>query len=830
MMHSRFLLLFLATLAPTAPAQDLYDTTVLRTIDLAFHDSNWWNLLHQNYASQTLILADLTFEGTVYPDVGVRIRGNTSYFTLPPGAEKVSLSVEMDFVHPDQDLVGYNTLNLNNAHRDPTFCREVVYNNFLTRYIPNGRSNHVLLTLNSQNWGVYANVQQYNADMLREFFDDEDGMRIKCANDPHGPGLQYVGTNPNDYDGYEVKDDGGLADPIGALIDVCYAVTNTPLASWEQIDTLFALDPSIRSVALENLFTDDDSYVNKGADFVTYLDPVDGRMHLLQTDGNECFTDAGWSPTYNFNDSTKPVLSHVLDVPELRQRYMAHLRAALEEFDWAQLEPIIYAHRDLIDAAVQADPKKLYSYQKFLDNFTQTVNLGGGGPGGGSVPGLRPFVNQRKALMDNNSEVSAPAPEILWVDASSDSPSTTDTVYITAEVDGPVVPVAQVELFYLPAPGSYLRTPMLDNGLSGDGAAGDGVYGAVLPITAYPGQMVSYYVGAESANSYGSLSFHPKYTEFQPLELGYTFGTTGMRITEYMYSGSDGEFFELTNLSGAPIDLTGWSYDDQSAVPGTFDLSAAGIVAAGESVIITESTPSAFVTAWGLSGVTVLGSSTAPLGRNDQINVFNDLGEVVDRLTYGDEDFPGSVRARDASASVCSGGLGQEDPYSWFLAYPGDAQNSVASAGGDLGSPGSWSASTECNIGTNYCIGAVNSSGAGAAISATGSTSLQVNNLTLLTASAPASQFGLFFFGPNQIQIAFGDGYRCAGGGIVRISPAQVSTPAGEFSVALDFETMSFLDSIDAGETHNFQCWFRDPPAGGAGFNLSDGLSLTFVP
>ncbi len=30
--------------------------------------------------------------------------------------------------------------------------------------------------------------------------------------------------------------------------------------------------------------------------------------------------------------------------------------------------------------------------------------------------------------------------------------------------------------------------------------------------------------------------------------------------------------------------------------------------------------------------------------------------------------------------------------------------------------------------------------------------------------------------------------------------------------------------------THNFQCWFRDPAAGGTGFNLSDGVSATFVP
>ena len=35
---------------------------------------------------------------------------------------------------------------------------------------------------------------------------------------------------------------------------------------------------------------------------------------------------------------------------------------------------------------------------------------------------------------------------------------------------------------------------------------------------------------------------------------------------------------------------------------------------------------------------------------------------------------------------------------------------------------------------------------------------------------------------------------------------------------------------ITAGSTWNFAAWFRDPAAGGAFFNLSDGLEVTFLP
>jgi len=809
-----------------ASAQDLYDTTVLRTLNFTFHDSNWWTLLQQNYVSQTNILADLEVEGTIYPNVGVRIRGNTSYTTLPPGSQKVSLNVEMDFVDPVQDLMGYSTLNLNNAHRDPTFCREVTYSNFLNRYIPNGRGNHVLVTLNGANWGVYCNIQQWNKDVLREWFTDEDGLRIKCANNPNGPGLQYQGSSATSYmGGYEIKDDGGLADPWAPLIAVCDAVDNEPLSTWQNIDLVFAIDPSIWSVALENLFTDDDSYVNKGADFVLYMNPIDGRMHLQQTDGNECFSHLSWLPTYNFNSSSKPVLNHVLAVPELRQRYMAHLRAALEEFDWALFDVELTAYRNLIDAAVQADTKKLYTYQQFITNFTSAVDLGGGGPGGGTVPGLQDFVVQRRNMMLGNAEVNAPAPIISGVAHEPESPAPMQPVWVTATVTPDTYGISKVELFYLPAPGPFARVLMLDNGTSHDGAAGDGVYGAQLPVIGSAGQTVNYYVAATASNSYGSMSFDPILPELGAHSVGFTFGSSGVRITEYMYKGADGEFFELTNTTASTIDLFGWSMDDDSATAGTYDLSPAGVLDPGESMIVTETDATAFSTAWGLGGVTVLGSMTeANLGRNDQINIYDAGGQLVDRLTYGDESFPGSIRTSDAAGQVCHDALGMDDCFAWTLATAGDAWGSVTSTGGDLGNPGSYTiVPCDGSVGFNYCTSLVNQSGTTATISATGTASAAAQDLTLSVAGANPNQSGLFYLGHNEISVPFSYGIRCAGGGVVRISPALVTDGTGSASRVLNFNA-AYGSELTAGATVYFQFWYRDLD----GSNFSDGLRVDF--
>lgn len=674
----------------TVAAQDLYDTTVLRTLNFTFHDANWMTLLRANYASQTNILADVTVDGVTYPDVGVRIRGNTSYTALPPGSEKFSLNVEMDFVNPEQDLMGYDSLNLNNGFHDPTFCREVVYNNYVAQFIPNPRANHVLVTLNGQNWGVYVNVQQFDKRMLAPHFPDTSGLRIKCANNPNGPGLRYNGSLPSGYTGYEIKDDGGLADPWAPLIAVCWSVTNEPLTTWPNIDQLFAIDPSIWSVVLENFLTDDDSYINKGADFMLYRNPTDERMVLLQTDANETFTQATWTVTRNFTATNKPVLSHVLAVPELRQRYMAHYRRVKQDLNWAYFEPIFTAHRNLIDAAVQADPKKLYSYTLFQQNFTSTVTLPYSGPAGGTLIGIQPFITQRTASLNANTELNASAPTINSVVPSDANPDPADPVSITANVTANGSAISKVELFYRPNPSSvYQRVQMTGSG---------GVYTAPLPVAATAGQRISYYVAATASNTYLSMSFFPVRTEWDPMWIEYTFGSAGgMRITEWMYSGTSGEFIEFTNLSDEAVDMTGWSFDDDHAVPGAFDLSGFGVVQPGESVILTEAVAETFRTAWGLPAATkIIGglgvTSGNNLARNDVIHIYDATDALIDRLTYGDQTFPGTIRTQNFSGQTCLEHVGQDEIAGWVRSAVGDAYGSYAATTGEIGTPGTYAA------------------------------------------------------------------------------------------------------------------------------------------
>ncbi|MFT7669788.1 MAG: putative HAF family extracellular repeat protein [Planctomycetota bacterium] len=125
--------------------------------------------------------------------------------------------------------------------------------------------------------------------------------------------------------------------------------------------------------------------------------------------------------------------------------------------------------------------------------------------------------------------------------------------------------------------------------------------------------------------------------------------------------------------------------------------------------------------------------------------------------------------------------------------------------------------------GGNYCTPLANSTGQAAVMSINGSVSLADDNLELVAEPLPNTPF-LFFYGPSQVELPFGDGVRCAGGGITRVGPPAVAS-GNRAARVLDLGALG----IQPG-SQNFQCWFRDTAAGGAGFNTSDGYEVIFTP
>ncbi len=140
--------------------------------------------------------------------------------------------------------------------------------------------------------------------------------------------------------------------------------------------------------------------------------------------------------------------------------------------------------------------------------------------------------------------------------------------------------------------------------------------------------------------------------------------------------------------------------------------------------------------------------------------------------------------------------------------------------------------------GTNYCMANANTSGVPASMAATSSLSVLANDTTLTCNSMPANAFGFFFTSMTQGFVANpagSAGNLCVVGAIGRyVGPGQIqnSGAGGTISLAIDLSlhpTPTGLVQVNAGETWNFQAWFRDVQMGMVTSNFSDGLAVTFV-
>lgn len=151
----------------------------------------------------------------------------------------------------------------------------------------------------------------------------------------------------------------------------------------------------------------------------------------------------------------------------------------------------------------------------------------------------------------------------------------------------------------------------------------------------------------------------------------------------------------------------------------------------------------------------------------------------------------------------------------------------------DFWRPDIWSEVAGDDV-SSYCASTANSwSVTGSFMEFQGSTSVGSQDMTFIANDAPAGVFGLFYFGPNQIQTTFGNGFRCVGGFTQRMQPVVQVDGGGVATRAVNWTApwgMSIETLGNASMETNVQFWFRDAAGGGAEFNLSDGLNVPLRP
>jgi spore coat protein CotH len=426
------------------PDEPLYTDKVVRTLFIDFEESDWEQVMQDFYRTDVDVPATLTVDGVVYPEVGVHFRGLSSFGMVREG-QKRSLNLSMDHGKPGQKLYGRKTLNLLNAHEDPSFLHTVLYLESARKYTPAPQANFVHVVINGESWGLYTNAEQFNKEFLEEHFGASSGSRWKVNGSPMGRGgLEYLGDNTADYKRiYSIKSK-DTEEAWEALSELCRILNETPASELpEKIEKVLDVEGALKFLALEVALINSDGYWTRASDYSLYRDKK-GLFHIIIHDANETFgppagpamrmnggpprgmlqdallgmvggqpkvSGVHLDPLVGLTDSSKPLRSKLLAVPKYQERYLELMKQINREvLDWDKLKERVDQHVRLIDPLVKADTRKLSSYEDFrkavntetMANPSESEDTPKAAPGPGRMEmSLQEFARQRHAFLES---------------------------------------------------------------------------------------------------------------------------------------------------------------------------------------------------------------------------------------------------------------------------------------------------------------------------------------------------------------------------------------------------------------------------------------------
>lgn len=166
-------------------------------------------------------------------------------------------------------------------------------------------------------------------------------------------------------------------------------------------------------------------------------------------------------------------------------------------------------------------------------------------------------------------------------------------------------------------------------------------------------------------------------------------------ITEVMSDSShpggtsNGDWFELTNSGALAVNITGWSWDDDSNTPGTAGFGGLTTINPGQSILVVRETTgqeASWASDWGVTGATLVnlgaGSGIPDFSvSGDTLYIYDNTNTQVTTVTFGSSTQGFSFEWDGLGNSL---GLSANGENGAFRA----SSDGASGTGVDIGSPG----------------------------------------------------------------------------------------------------------------------------------------------
>jgi len=347
----------------SAPPSDLYDPDTLPQIELVLDAAAIAVLSSTEVASKkTWVHGSFKLGAITFADVGVRRKGESTFRALP---NKASLKVKLDKWVKGQKVHGLSELTLNSMVNDASCLRErLAYHVFRSLGLPAQRANAAHLTVNGQEYGVYANIETPDRQFVARVF----GAKAKTLYEVDS-GSEWL---PGNEGGFEID----IADP------------SAPAGSRPDVDLLFQ---SVQAATDPNLLADLDGHLHttewlRHSAAEALIGHYDGYAYGIwgshnyfmagDTDGK--FSLIPWSTDMTFADPLDPpnaaiprgaiVLARCKLGATCWNAYKAEVQSMLDVYASLDLVNLARKWHDQIDALVKADAKRESSVDAYTSD------------------------------------------------------------------------------------------------------------------------------------------------------------------------------------------------------------------------------------------------------------------------------------------------------------------------------------------------------------------------------------------------------------------------------------------------------------------------------
>lgn len=424
-----------------------FGQAIVHDVAMTFTQTNYWDSLVAYKPLDLYLKGDVTIDGVLYPNVGIKFKGNSSYSN--PSTKK-PFKIDLNEYVAGQDMDGIKKFNLNNGFKDPSFMREKLALDFYNEHgLAAPRCSYTRVYINGTYWGLYMFVEEANKTFLDDRFGNKQGNMFK--GDPNGD-LKWLGsTVSNYYTKYELHTN-ETANDWTDLVHLIDEINNSGSSFYDSLEAVLNTNTFIRHWAAMNLFANLDSYIGSGHNYFIYHDTLSDKFEWVSWDVNESFgnfnmglTNAQLKALSMYHVSTpssnRPLVQKMLTVPyyqnTLRDVFCQWLQY---DFSNAAMDSKIDSLANAIRTDVYADGIKFFTNSNFETNLTSDV---------GMIMGIKSFITDRRNALiaelfsngcyvgindsgDSNSPIFAypnPATDFITIDFISTSNKNTICIY-----------------------------------------------------------------------------------------------------------------------------------------------------------------------------------------------------------------------------------------------------------------------------------------------------------------------------------------------------------------------------------------------------------------